>query len=119
MITYYAGLDVSLRSVAICIIDDQGTVYPERTVPSEVTDIVACLGGFDHAIEVVGFEAGTLSPVHTVVLKLSIWSRSKGGQGIEKLFKPYAYRSKNSSGLRLVANMTIFISRCARQPALC
>ena len=59
--TYYAALDVSLRSVAICIIDDQGTVCLERTVPSEVTDIVACLGGFDHAIEVVGFEAGTLS----------------------------------------------------------
>ncbi len=59
--TYYAALDVSLRSVAICIVDDQGTVCLERTVSSEVADIVACLKGFDHAIEMVGFEAGTLS----------------------------------------------------------
>ena len=59
--TYYAALDVSLRSVAICIIDDQGTVCLERTVPSEVSDIVACLRGFDQPLETVGFEAGTLS----------------------------------------------------------
>ena len=59
--TYYAALDVSLRSVAICIIDDRGEVFLERTVPSEVSDIIACLRSFDHAIEVVGFEAGTLS----------------------------------------------------------
>ncbi len=59
--TYYAALDVSLRSVAVCIIDDRGIVCLERTVPSEVTDIAACLRAFDHAVEVVGFEAGTLS----------------------------------------------------------
>ena len=59
--TYYAALDVSLRSVAICIIDDQGAICLERTVGSEVSDIVACLSGFDQPIETVGFEAGTLS----------------------------------------------------------
>ena len=41
--TYYAALDVSLRSVAICINDDQGAVCLERIVPSEINDIVACL----------------------------------------------------------------------------
>lgn len=61
--TYYAALDVSLRSVAICIIDEEGTVCLERAVPSEVADIVTCLRGFDHGIDVVGFEAGTLSQV--------------------------------------------------------
>ncbi len=59
--TYYAALDVSLRSVAICIIDDQGAVCLERTVGSEVSEIVGCLSGFDQPIETVGFEAGTLS----------------------------------------------------------
>jgi transposase len=61
MMTFYAALDVSLRSVAICIVDGEGTVCLERTVPSEVSEIAACLRGFDHGIEVVGFEAGTLS----------------------------------------------------------
>ncbi len=59
--TYYAALDVSLRSVAICIIDEGGAVCLERSVPSEVSNIVACLRGFAQEIEIVGFEAGTLS----------------------------------------------------------
>ena len=35
---FYAALDVSLRSVAICIIDHDGKVRLERSVPSEVPD---------------------------------------------------------------------------------
>lgn len=32
---FYAALDVSLRSVAVCIIDDDGKVRLERSVPSD------------------------------------------------------------------------------------
>ena len=35
---FYAALDVSLRSVAVCIIDQEGKVRLERSVPSEVPD---------------------------------------------------------------------------------
>jgi len=41
--TYYAALDVSLRSVAICIVDGAGKVCLERTVASEVAAIAASL----------------------------------------------------------------------------
>jgi transposase len=58
---FYAALDVSLRSVAICIVDGTGRVCLERTVASEVSLITACLRDFGQGIEVVGFEAGTLS----------------------------------------------------------
>jgi transposase len=61
MMTYYAALDVSLRSVAICIVDGDGTVKFERTVPSDVPDIGTCLRGSGLKIDVVGFEAGTLT----------------------------------------------------------
>ena len=40
---FYAALDVSLRSVAICIIDQDGKVRLERSVPSDVPDLVLCL----------------------------------------------------------------------------
>lgn len=40
---FYAALDVSLRSVAVCIIDDDGKVRLERSVPSGVPDLVRCL----------------------------------------------------------------------------
>lgn len=58
---FYAALDVSLRSVAICIIDEAGKVRLERSVPSDVPDIVRCFNEFDQPIHQVGLEAGTLT----------------------------------------------------------
>ncbi|WP_197727559.1 hypothetical protein [Rhizobium ruizarguesonis] len=36
---FYAALDVSLPSVAICIIDETGKVRLERSLPSDVPDV--------------------------------------------------------------------------------
>lgn len=36
---FYAALDVSLRSVAICIIDQHGKVRHEGSIPSDVPDL--------------------------------------------------------------------------------
>ncbi len=58
---YFAGLDVSLRSCAICVVDAKGKVMLERELPCEVGDIADCLNSFGYLIERVGFEAGTLS----------------------------------------------------------
>jgi transposase len=59
--THYAALDVSLRSVAICIIDGEGTIKRETSVVSDVEDIVHVLGRFDGEITSVGLEAGVLT----------------------------------------------------------
>jgi transposase len=61
MMAYFVGLDVSLRSCALCIVDGAGKVHFERELPCDVEDIAACLGMFPHAVERIGFEAGTLS----------------------------------------------------------
>jgi len=58
---YYVGLDVSLRSCAVCIVDSKGKVAFERELPCEVEDIAACVSDFPHPIERIGFEAGTMS----------------------------------------------------------
>lgn len=58
---YYVGLDVSLRSCALCVVDSKGTILFERELPCEVSDIAECLSLFAHPIERVGFEAGTMS----------------------------------------------------------
>ncbi len=58
---FYAALDVSLRSIAVCIIDEAGKVRLERSVGSEVPDVVRCLHEFGEPIGQVGFEAGTLT----------------------------------------------------------
>jgi len=56
---FYAVLDVSLRSVAICIIDVDGTVRLERSVPSDVPDLVRCLNKFEEPIHQLGRRPNT------------------------------------------------------------
>lgn len=58
---FYAALDVSLRSVAICIIDDAGKIRLERSTSSELPDLIRCLQDFGEPIHQVGLEAGNLS----------------------------------------------------------
>lgn len=61
MTMFYPALDVSLRSVAICMIDEAGKVRLERSVPSDMPDIVRCFNEFGQPIHQVGLEAGTLT----------------------------------------------------------
>lgn len=58
---FYAALDVSLRSVAICIVDEAGKVRLERSTSSELVDLIRCLQDFGQPIHQVGLEAGNLS----------------------------------------------------------
>ena len=69
--TYYAGLDVSLRSTHICVIDDDGELLAEGKTDSEVADITAFLDEFDVDIIEVGLEAGTLTQYLTYGLQFA------------------------------------------------
>lgn len=68
-ITYYAALDVSLRSVSICLIDDEGSIQFEAKVSSDVESIVYCLKAFSADIVSIGFEAGALTQYLTYGLQ--------------------------------------------------
>ena len=67
--TYYAGLDVSLRTVNICVINDQGEHIAESKLASDVQDIIAYLDELNIEIESIGLEAGTLSQYLTYGLQ--------------------------------------------------
>ncbi len=67
--TYYAGLDISLRSVNICVIDDQGEFVTETKLASDVQDIVAYLDELELDLASVGLEAGTLTQYLTYGLQ--------------------------------------------------
>jgi len=58
---YFAGLDVPLRSCALCIVESKGTALIERELPCEVGDMGTCIMDFRHPIERIDFEAGTMS----------------------------------------------------------
>ena len=59
--TYYVALDVGVRTLALCIIDQDGEVQLERNLPSDIEAIVECLSEFGGEIEAIGLEAGTLT----------------------------------------------------------
>jgi len=58
---YYTGIDVSLRSVSICVVDDKGEVRLEAKVAADVDAIVDRLRRFSTEVKSVGLEAGTLT----------------------------------------------------------
>ena len=67
--TYYAGIDVSLRSVNTCVVDDDGELVAETKLPSDVQEIVAYLDELEHSVDIVGLEAGTLAQYLTYGLQ--------------------------------------------------
>jgi len=67
--TYFTGIDVSLRSVSICVVDESGTIKMECKAVAEVEAIVAALRKFSAEIGQVGFEAGTLTQYLTYGLR--------------------------------------------------
>ena len=66
---YYTGIDVSLCSVSICVIDDTGQVALEAKVKADVEAIVRILQDFEPQARLVGFEAGTLTQYLTYGLQ--------------------------------------------------
>jgi len=57
----FAGLDVSLKETAVCIVDDAGKIVFERMVPTDPQVIAACLGKQAPGLERFGLESGATS----------------------------------------------------------
>ncbi len=66
---YFTGIDVSLRFVSICVIDEAGIVQYETKVAAEVNLIVTSLRRFSTEIKQLGLEAGTLTQYLTYGLQ--------------------------------------------------
>ena len=58
---HYAGLDVSVKETAICIVDETGTICREMKVASHPDDLARVLNDPAWRLERVGLEAGPLS----------------------------------------------------------
>ena len=66
---YFTGIDVSLRFVSICVVDEVGVVRYEEKVCAEVDLIVTRLRRFSTEIKQLGLEAGTLTQYLTYGLQ--------------------------------------------------
>src|SRR3954447_10160308 len=57
----YAGIDVSLDSVSVCIVDAQGKILKEAKVACEPEALIAWLAAYGTPMTRIGLEAGPLS----------------------------------------------------------
>ena len=58
---HYAGIEVSLATSSVCILDAAGRIIREAKVASEPEALVAFLAGCGHHLARIGLEAGPLS----------------------------------------------------------
>jgi transposase len=66
---YFAGLDVAVEETSICVIDREGKVVLETSVPTDPDAIFKALKPYAARLRRVGHEAGSLSPWLQVELK--------------------------------------------------
>jgi transposase len=57
----YAGIDVSLDSASVCIVDAQGKIVKEAKVASEPEGLIAWFAAHGTPMARIGLEAGPLS----------------------------------------------------------
>jgi hypothetical protein len=58
---YYAGIDVSLESASLCVVDAAGRIVREAKVASEPEILIGWFRDFGVAVTRIGLEAGPLS----------------------------------------------------------
>ena len=59
--TYFAGIDVSLKDSSICVVDNDGKIIREAKVASEPDALVAFFDTVGFVVSRIGLEAGPLS----------------------------------------------------------
>jgi transposase len=62
VVEYFAGLDVSIETTAICVVDENGAVMLEDSVATSPDSIAMALEPFARRLRRAGHEAGALSP---------------------------------------------------------
>ena len=138
--TYYIGLDVSVESTAVCVIDDTGQVEKELSVSSHPDDIAAALGPFSGAIGSVGLEAGPMSAflaaglkrhgltpvlmetrrVHAALSAIPVKTDRRDARGIAELlrmgwFQPVHLKAPAARDLRLMLSARDCLGRRVRE----
>ena len=58
---HYAGIDVSLESASLCVVDATGRIVREAKVASEPEVLIRWFRGLGLAVARIGLEAGPLS----------------------------------------------------------
>lgn len=138
--TYYVGLDVSVESTAICVIDDTGKIERELVAPSHPDDLVAALSHYVGEIGAIGLEAGPMSAflaagmkriglavilmetrrVHAALSAIPVKTDRRDARGIAELlrmgwFQPVHLKTPAARDLRLMLSAQDTLGRRVRE----
>jgi predicted NBD/HSP70 family sugar kinase len=78
---HFVGLDVSLKEVAICVVDQNGVIIREGAVVSEPEEIADWVGSLGLDVARIGLEIGALSRWLYGELREMRWKRAKIHRG--------------------------------------
>ena len=102
--TYYAGIDVSLESASVCVIDAAGKTIREGKVASDPAALADWLMSVGVSLERVGLEAGPLSQwLHAglgqggIAAELLVIRRRPAGLGIARSRPPPGWWKETSN----------------------
>ena len=137
--TSYVGLDVSVESTAICVLDAVGNVERELTTVSHPDDLVTALKPFSDRIAAIGLEAGPMSEflvaglkqrgmdatlmetrrVHAALSAIPVKTDRKDARGIAELlrmgwFQPVHMKTPTARDLRLLLSARESLGRRIR-----
>ena len=112
--TYFTGIDVSLRSVSICVVDDRGEVCREAKIDAHVDVIVDWLHAFSPGLKSVGFEAGGLIQCLTYGLQAGLQSRRSFGKALHSTHSPSTSTSRRRECSGVLACIVHEVPRCFR-----
>ena len=73
---HYAGIDVSLNSCSVCVVDESGKIVREVKVASEPVALIHCIKSLGVRVERIGLEAGPLSQWLYGALREAGWRSS-------------------------------------------
>ena len=124
---HYAGIDVSLESASVCVVDPSGKVIREAKVASEPEALIGWFGGLGLRLARIGLEAGPLSQwlygqlkqagfavelletrhVRTALATMPVKSDRNDARGIAQLmrlgwFRPVHCKSRGAQEVRAV-----------------
>ena len=73
---YFAGLDVSLDTISVCIVNADGDILLEKKIEAEPAAIVAVLKHFGHPFKRIGLKQARPRPGYTANCAASAIRRS-------------------------------------------
>ena len=118
---HYAGIDVSLESSSVCVVDAEGRIIGESKVLSEPDALIAWFAALGTPLERIGLEAGPLSQwLHAAMAKAGLAVELLETRHVRNAFKimPVKTDKKDARGIAQLMRLGWFRPvHCKSAPA--